>query len=149
MTTPFDRWTPRIADARDEDTRQALLAEVGAWRALNLTDMRAQRDAAFAMARIHMLMDDRASALREAQALVSLCQTPPEASGEELEAAAPAGLSEMLAAVYTTPADLHERLERQVAQRLDSLVMLDVVTDLFGAGLETSRLLMTEEVPDE
>lgn len=68
---------------------------------------------------------------------------------EELEAAAPAGLSEMLAAVYSTPADLHERLERQVAQRLDSLVILDVVTDLFGAGMETSRLLLTEEMPDE
>lgn len=68
---------------------------------------------------------------------------------EELDDAGPLGLSDALAAVYTPPADLSERLERRVAARLDSRVVFGVVSDLFGAGIETSRLLFTEELPDE
>ena len=39
-----------------------------------------------------------------------------------------------LAAVYQSPTDLSERLERRVADRLDSRVIIDVVTELFGSG---------------
>lgn len=67
------------------------------------------------------------------------------------ELAEPSGgpLAEALAQVYEAPADLSERLERRVAERLDSRIMISVVTDLFGAGLETSKLLLTEEPPHE
>ncbi len=68
---------------------------------------------------------------------------------EELEAPTGIPLAQALAEVYEAPSDLSERLERRVIDRLDSRVMFDVVTDLFGAGLETSRLLLTEEPPDE
>ncbi len=67
------------------------------------------------------------------------------------ELAAPSGgpITEALAAVYRAPEDLSERLERRVADRLDSMVMIEVVADLFGAGMETSKLLLTEEPPNE
>lgn len=58
-------------------------------------------------------------------------------------------IGDALAAVYQAPADLSDRLERRVAARLDSRVVLDVVSDLFGAGLETSKLLLTEDPIDE
>ncbi len=68
---------------------------------------------------------------------------------EELEAPPPVPLAAALAEVYESPTDLSERLERRVTDRLDSQVMFDVVSDLFGAGMETSVLLLTEEPPDE
>ncbi len=52
-----------------------------------------------------------------------------------------------LAAVLSPPEDLSDRLSRRVAQRLDSRFMFEMVSDMFGAGLETSRLLFTEEEP--
>jgi hypothetical protein len=58
-------------------------------------------------------------------------------------------VAEALAAIYQAPTDLSERLERRVVDRLDSRVIIEVVADLFGAGLETSRLLLTEEPRDE
>lgn len=60
-----------------------------------------------------------------------------------------ASISEALATVLSPPADLSDRLSRRVAARLDSKVMFEIVSDLFGAGLETSRLLLTEEEPRE
>lgn len=68
---------------------------------------------------------------------------------EELDAPPSVPLAAALAAVYESPTDLSERLERRVNDRLDSQVMFDVVSDLFGAGMETSVLLLTEEPPDE
>ncbi|MEM9562449.1 MAG: hypothetical protein AAGA93_07540 [Actinomycetota bacterium] len=67
------------------------------------------------------------------------------------ELAAPSGgpIAEALAAFYRAPDDLSERLEQRVADRLDSMVMIEVMTDLFGAGMETSKLLLTEEPPHE
>ncbi len=53
-----------------------------------------------------------------------------------------------LALVLAPPADLPTRLEEKVTQRLDSRVMFGVLSDLFGAGIETSRLLVLDE-PDE
>lgn len=68
---------------------------------------------------------------------------------EELDSQAGPSLSDALAAVYSPPPDLSDRLERRVAARLDSRVVLDVVSDLFGAGIETSKLLFTEDPTDE
>jgi len=68
---------------------------------------------------------------------------------EELDAPPSFPLAAALAEVYQSPADLSERLARRVSDRLDSQVMLGVVSDLFGAGLETSVLLLTEEPSDE
>ncbi len=68
---------------------------------------------------------------------------------EELDTDGGLSIGDALAAVYTPPADLSDRLERRVAARLDSRVVLDVVSDLFGAGIETSKLLLTEDSPDE
>lgn len=58
-------------------------------------------------------------------------------------------ISEALAFVLAPPGDLAEKLEVGVAARLNSRQVFGVVADLFGAGLETSRLLLTEETPDE
>ncbi len=68
---------------------------------------------------------------------------------EELDAQDQPSIGDALAAVYTPPADLSDRLQRRVAARLDSRVVLDVVSDLFGAGIETSKLLLTEDSTDE
>ncbi len=58
-------------------------------------------------------------------------------------------LNDALAAFYSAPPDLSDRLERRVTERLDSRVVLDVVSDLFGAGIETSKLLLMEEPESE
>lgn len=68
---------------------------------------------------------------------------------EELDAPPIAHLADALAEVYEPPADLSERLTQRVSDRLDSQIMLNVVADLFGAGMETTKLLLTEEPPDE
>ncbi|MEL6984070.1 MAG: hypothetical protein AAFO29_16720 [Actinomycetota bacterium] len=68
---------------------------------------------------------------------------------EELDAPPTVPLAAALAEVFETPSDLTERLAQRVSDRLDSQVMLGVISDLFGAGLETSVLLMTEEPSDE
>ncbi len=54
-------------------------------------------------------------------------------------------IGDALAAVFTAPADLSDRLERKVAARLDSRAVFDVVTDLFGAGIETGKILLIDE----
>ncbi len=58
-------------------------------------------------------------------------------------------VSDALAVALRPPEDLTDRLEQRVAARLDSRVMLSVIADLFGAGLETSKLLLTEEPPND
>ena len=68
---------------------------------------------------------------------------------EELDSPSGVSIAEALAAVYEPPSDLSERLARRVSDRLDSQVMFSIVADLFGAGMETSKLLLTEEPPDE
>lgn len=57
-------------------------------------------------------------------------------------------LAGALAVVLAPPADLPTRLEERVTQRLDSRVMFGVLSDLFAAGVETSRLLILEEPVD-
>ncbi len=54
-------------------------------------------------------------------------------------------LAGALALALAPPDDLSTRLEHKVTQRLDSRVMFGVLTDLFAAGVETSRMLILEE----
>jgi len=68
---------------------------------------------------------------------------------DEMSEAQEKDLGAALAAFYSPPPDLSDRLERRVAERLDSRVVLDVVSDLFGAGIETSKLLLMEEPENE
>src|SRR5690606_15147259 len=86
MPVPFDRWTERIVAAQDERSRRELLAEIGRWRATHLTDIPALREAAFAMSRLYALVGDNESAQSEGQSLVSLGQTPPIGTVDELAA---------------------------------------------------------------
>ncbi len=67
---------------------------------------------------------------------------------ESLDAEAEAPIADVLAAFFVPPADLSVRLEQKVTDRLDSKMMLNVVSDLFGAGFEATKLLLTEEQPD-
>lgn len=57
-------------------------------------------------------------------------------------------LAGALALALAPPDDLPTRLEQKVTKRLDSRVMFGVLSDLFAAGVETSRMLILEE-PDE
>ncbi len=59
------------------------------------------------------------------------------------------GIADALALVLTSPSGLTERLEERVVARLSSKEVLGVLGDLFGAGLETSVLLLTEGETDE
>lgn len=67
---------------------------------------------------------------------------------EALEADAEAGIGDALAQALAPPEGLTARLTEGVAAKLSSRQVLDVVADLFGAGIETSRLLLIEE-PDD
>ena len=60
-----------------------------------------------------------------------------------------AALGGPLAIALAPPEDLAERLESRVAAKLSSREVLNVVADLFGAGLETTRLLLTEDEHDD
>lgn len=57
-------------------------------------------------------------------------------------------LAGALAVALAPPVDLPTRLEHKVTQRLDSRVMFGVLSDLFAAGLETSRMLILDESDD-
>ncbi len=57
-------------------------------------------------------------------------------------------LAGALSAALAPPVDLSTRLEARVTQRLDSRVMFGVLSDLFAAGVETSRMLILEETDD-
>jgi hypothetical protein len=87
MSHPFEMWTDRIAAADTDEARRGLLVEAARWRAQHLTDVPAMRRATFVVSRLHAMLGDKARAASEAHQLLSLCQTAPEASGEEIEAA--------------------------------------------------------------
>lgn len=54
-------------------------------------------------------------------------------------------LRDALLAVLDPPDDLVPRVEAGVVARLESRKMLGYLTDLFGAGWETTRLLLTDQ----
>lgn len=68
---------------------------------------------------------------------------------EALEPAPETPLGSALAIVLAPPDDLARRLEEGVTAKLSSRQMMEVVADLFGAGLETTRLLLTEGDDDD
>lgn len=57
-------------------------------------------------------------------------------------------IGDALARALDPPADFGERLQQRVQERLDSRQVLGVMADLFGAGYETSKLLLTEGYDD-
>lgn len=67
---------------------------------------------------------------------------------ESLEPTTPAAIGDALAEALAPPEGLTDRLEAAVAARLSARQVIDVVADLFGAGFETTRLLLIEE-PDD
>lgn len=85
--TRTDPWTDRIAQSQEPAERRALLAEVAGWRARHLGDIPATRAATLAISKLHRLLGDEESAVREARSLVSLCHSSPVASEAEYEAA--------------------------------------------------------------
>jgi hypothetical protein len=109
---PFERWNDRLNTAIDADSRRALAIEIGLWRARNLTNIPGQRDAAFALATLHQKNGDPVAAKREAEGLMSLCQSPPEAVDEEIRAAR--GLLQNLGGrpIIAAPPPRRERPER-------------------------------------
>jgi hypothetical protein len=68
---------------------------------------------------------------------------------EQLDTTGGLAIDTALAEALAPPADLIERLEEGVGARLSSRQILDVVTDIFAAGFETTRLLLTEETDDD
>lgn len=113
---PFEHWNSKRTAAADPATQQSLLAEIGAWRARNLTDIPGQRDAAFALSKLHKALGNEADAIREARTLLSLCQTPPEANKGELAVARKTltALGETAPRIVTpgAPRERRERRER-------------------------------------
>jgi len=67
---------------------------------------------------------------------------------EAMDSLDDSGIGDALAQVLAPPEDLTDRLTQGVAARLSSRQVMDVLVDLFGAGFETTRLLITEE-PDD
>lgn len=63
-------------------------------------------------------------------------------------APSPIDVGQALAEALAPPADLTERLVARVNAKLSSRQVMGVVADLFGAGIETTRLLLIED-PDD
>ena len=69
------------------------------------------------------------------------CSTVIEALAGQTEVPS---LSVALSRVLSAPADLPQRLEERVAAKLSSREVVGLMAELFGAGLETGRLLIVE-----
>ena len=78
-------------------------------------------------------------------AVCQRCAATLERLAEEDAAHDADDLAEALALALAPPDDLPTRLEEKVTKRLDSRVMFGVLSDLFAAGIETSRMLILEE----
>lgn len=83
---PGELWSERVAAAGTEDARRELITEAARWRAQHLDDVPAMRRATFAISRLHALVGDRDKAVGEARQLMSLLQTSPDATEEEVSA---------------------------------------------------------------
>lgn len=69
------------------------------------------------------------------------CSSVIEALGE---ASASEPLVFALAQVLAVPRDLPDRLETQVSQRLSGRELMGLMAEMFGAGVETGRLLIVD-----
>jgi hypothetical protein len=67
---------------------------------------------------------------------------------EELESTEQPLLAVALAELFEAPEGLSERLERRVTERMEDNVFFEVASELFGAGVETARLLALDESAD-
>lgn len=69
-----------------------------------------------------------------------------------IEAIADSSVSEplvlALAQVLAAPRDLPVRLEQRVAQRLSGRELVGLMAEMFGAGVETSRMLIVDPPTD-
>lgn len=83
--------------------------------------------------------DDRE--LDEHLATCHRCATVLEAIAEDEEELA---LTDALSRLLTAPAGLGDRLERRVLDRLSSRELVGLLAEMFGAGVETSRLLIVD-----
>ncbi len=54
-------------------------------------------------------------------------------------------IAETLHKILEPPGDLTDRIEVRVAERLDSRQVVGYMAEMFGAGIETSKLLFTDE----
>lgn len=68
---------------------------------------------------------------------------------EDLDPTADTEIGDALAEALAPPEDLTARLVAGVNARLSSRQVMGVVADLFGAGIETTRLLLIEEPNDD
>lgn len=68
---------------------------------------------------------------------------------EELDATDAPTIGAALADALSPPGDLTERLVAGVNEKLSSRQIMGVVADIFGAGLETTRMLIIEEHNDD
>jgi hypothetical protein len=84
MSKPFAHWNARIEEAADDKAQRELLGEIGVWRASRLMDIPAQRAASYALSRVYAQLGESVQAAHEADQLLALCRTSPEASREEL-----------------------------------------------------------------
>ncbi len=67
---------------------------------------------------------------------------------EELDTQEEVAIGDALAEALAPPEDLTERLVAGVNARLSSRQVMGVIADLFGAGIETTRLLLIEDTDD-
>jgi hypothetical protein len=58
-------------------------------------------------------------------------------------------LADALAQVLAAPQGLPDRLEAQVSERLSGREVVGLMAEMFGAGVETSRLLIVDPPPRE
>lgn len=103
------------------------------------------------MLRAWLNSEDAAGADSKLDRHIELCDRCANAL-EEIESAElveSSSIEMALTEVLAAPADLAERLETGVAARLSSRQIFEIVGDLFGAGLETTRLILTEEADDD
>lgn len=85
--------------------------------------------------------EDQARELDDHLATCQRCATVLEAITEDVEASA---LTDALSQVLVAPAGLGDRLERRVLDRLSSRELMGLLAELFGAGVETGRLLIVD-----
>lgn len=92
---------------------------------------------------LHAAEDDD-SELDEHLSTCHRCATVLEAIAEDVEESP---VVDALSRVLTTPAGLGDRLEKGVLARLGSRELMGLMAEMFGAGVETSRLLIVDPPP--
>lgn len=92
------------------------------------------------------LQDDGPSDIDGHLATCDRCASHLEAISEPRSDGA---IASSLHAVLQPPRGLPEKIESRVIERLDSRQVLGYMADLFGAGLETSKLFFLDDLSDD